>query len=363
MTPAGPDDGGGGRMRIAQVMLGRGLGGGERVFVDLCGALAARGHAVLAIGAERSAALDLLAPRPGLERARVRCLGVWDPFCRRAIGRALRRFAPDAVQTHMGRASALGAPAARALGRPVLAMLHNRIELKYYRAVDLLVPTTAAQEAWLREQGVSGERVERIPHFRSLDPAPAARTPRTDAAVVKALGRFVRKKGFDVLLRAAALALAEEARFRLEIGGDGPERDALRALAGEIGIAGSVSFPGWIDDVPAFLDDADLFVLPSRDEPFGLAVLEAMARGVPIVATRIGGPAEILGPATALLVPPDDPAALAAAARAALDAPEEAAGRAAAALRLFEAEYAEPAAIGRYLAAFRRLAARGAAAR
>ena len=166
------------------------------------------------------------------------------------------------------------------------------------------------------------------------------------------------KKGFDVLLHAVAHAAAQGATFRLEIGGDGPERASLQALAGRLGIEDRVTFCGWIDDVAAFLADADLFVLPSRVEAFGIVVLEAMACGVPIVATRLSGPLEILGEDTALLVPSDDPAAMAAAMAAAFAAPDAAEARARAALASFKANYAEPAVMERYLDACRRLAER-----
>ncbi|CAI8053162.1 Lipopolysaccharide core biosynthesis glycosyltransferase LpsD [Geodia barretti] len=259
-------------MRIAQIMLARRLGGGEQVFIDLCGAAASRGHEVLAIGAAESDAMDALDRRSDLQCARVRCHGTWDPLCRWAIGRLLRRFEPDVVQTHMGRASALGGKAARSAGYPTLAMLHTMIELKYYRTIDLFVPTTADQEAYLRKNGVPADRVERIPHFRSMEPVAIAKAPRQTDGVVKTLGRFVHKKGFDVLLHAAAHAAAQGATFRLEIGGDGPERSSLKALAARLGIGDRVTFCGWIDDVAAFLADADLFVLPSRIEPFGIVV-------------------------------------------------------------------------------------------
>ena len=146
------------------------------------------------------------------------------------------------------------------------------------------------------------------------------------------------------------------ASFRLEIGGDGPERDSLEALAARLGIGDRVTFCGWVDDVAAFLADADLFVLPSRIEPFGIVVLEAMACGVPIVATRVSGPLETLDEDTALLVPSDDPAAMAEAVMAVFHAPEAAEARAQAALASFKANYAEPAVMERYLAACRRLA-------
>lgn len=342
-------------MRIAQIMLARGFGGGERLFVDLCRSLAARGHAVLAIGRSESEALDLLADGP-LERLRVRCRGPWDPLCRRAIARALARFEPDIVQTHLARASALGGGAARAARIPTIANLHNRIDLKYYPAIDLLVPTTADQERYLRAAGVPPARIERIPNFSAVAPVAAVRKPRGAGGVVKALGRFVHGKGFDVLLAAAAAAAARGASFTVEIGGDGRERAALQALSERLGIAGRVAFPGWIDDVAAFLADADLFVLPSRDEAFGIVVLEAMARGVPIVATRVSGPLEVLDDESAVLVEPDDPDALAAAVRSALDDPQAAQARARQALATFLARYTDDIVVGRYLSAYRRLA-------
>ncbi len=344
-------------MRFAQIMLAPHMGGGERVFMDLCGALASRGHEVLAIGAAQSDTMDALDRRSGIQCARVRRRGAWSLLGRRHIGRLLRRFEPDVVQTHMGRASALGGAAARSSGYPTLAVLHTLIQLKYYRSIDLLVPTTADQEAHLRSNGVPAARIERIPYFRSLEPVAAARAPRRRGGVVKTLGRFVHKKGFDVLLEAAAQAAAQGAPFMLEIGGDGPERHALEALAGRLGVADRVAFCGWVDDVAAFLSDAGLFVLPSRVEPFGVVILEAMACGVPIVAARVSGPLELLDERTALLVPPDDPAALADAVAAAFAAPDAAKTRAEAALAVFRASYAEPAVMERYLAACRRLAA------
>ena len=348
-------------MRIAQIMLARRLGGGEQVFIDLCGAVASRGHEVLAIGAAESDAMDALDRRSDLQCARVRCHGTWDPLCRWAIGRLLKRFEPDVVQTHMARASALGGRAARSAGYPTLAMLHTMIDLKYYRAIDLFVPTTADQEAYLRKNGVSADRIERIPHFRSMEPVAAAKTPRQVGGVIKTLGRFVHKKGFDVLLHAAAHVAAQGVSFRLEIGGDGPEGDSLKTLVARLQIEDRVVFCGWVDDVAGFLADADLFVLPSRIEPFGIVVLEAMACGVPIVATRVSGPLETLDDHTAFLVPSDDPAAMAKAMMAVFDAPDAAEARAQAALASFKANYAEPAVMERYLAACRRLAESGGA--
>ena len=297
----------------------------------------------------------MLAQHDGIERARVRCLGTWDPLCGRAIAQLLRRFDPNLVQTHMARASALGGKAARSAGYPTLAILHNMIKLKYYRSIDLFVPTTMDQERYLHENGIPEDRIERIPHFRSIEAVGAARVPKQGSGVVKALGRLVHEKGFDLLLYAAGIAAQRGTAFELQIGGAGPEGDALKELAERLGIGGQVHFPGWINDVAGYLADADVFVLPSRREAFGIVVLEAMACGIPIVATRTSGPDEILDEQTALLVPPDNPEALAEAVRAVFDAPNEAKLRANAALDSFVEQYSESVIIDRYIESCKRL--------
>ena len=98
---------------------------------------------------------------------------------------------------------------------------------------------------------------------------------------------------------------------KIILGGDGPEKSALEKLAADLDINDSVTFSGWVDDVPDFLAQGPIFVLPSLDEPFGIVVLEAMAQGKIIVSTRSQGPREILDDTTAYLCPTDDPTALA----------------------------------------------------
>jgi glycosyltransferase involved in cell wall biosynthesis len=122
------------------------------------------------------------------------------------------------------------------------------------------------------------------------------------------VGRLVRRKGVDVLLRAFA---RQEAAARLFLVGDGAERGALEDLARELGVAARVSFCGEDGDVLPFLHAADVFVFPSRLEGLPNALLEAMACGLPVVATRIGGCEDVVVDGSGVLVPPDDADALA----------------------------------------------------
>jgi glycosyltransferase involved in cell wall biosynthesis len=114
-------------------------------------------------------------------------------------------------------------------------------------------------------------------------------------------------------LLAALARLAEEGlRPALWIAGQGPARPALEKLARELRLEDRVRFLGQRSDVADLLSACDVFILPSRHEGLGVAALEAMAAGRPIVATRVGGLAEaVVHERTGLLVPPEDPAALA----------------------------------------------------
>ncbi len=125
------------------------------------------------------------------------------------------------------------------------------------------------------------------------------------------VGRVVYQKGLDVLLHALA-GLPAGGAWRLTIVGDGPYRPHLEALAAQKGLRERITFAGWQPPtrLPAFYRAANLFVFPSRDEGMPNAVLEAMASGLPVIATRIAGNEELITPEVGHLVPRDDPAAL-----------------------------------------------------
>ena len=135
----------------------------------------------------------------------------------------------------------------------------------------------------------------------------------------------------------------------------GPCAAKLRRLADTLGLAREVVLAGWIDDVAGFLGEADLFVLPSRDEPFGIAMLEAMALGVPIITTPTAGPSEILTPREARFVEVGDIDGLTAAIVDVVDERDAATARAQLALDKFAASYCEATVVDAYLDAYARL--------
>ena len=246
----------------------------------------------------------------GLGARNLRDLGAF-----RRLLALLRSGRFDLVHAHLAYASLWGLAAGRLTGRPVVVTLHTR---------------PPAAPAWSREgirrrlliaAGLEPERIE-VVHNGVEPPAPggeeAARALRRelggapDAPLVVTVSVLREGKGLEVLLDAVSAVVAAHPRARFAIVGDGPARAELQARSAAGGAAGAVAWPGFRRDVPDLLAAADLFVLPSHDDAFPTALLEAMAARLPVVATRTGGIPEIVEEgATGRLVPPGDAAALA----------------------------------------------------
>ncbi len=275
-------------------MLGKGFGGAERSFVDTALALAARGHTVQAICHQKFVKKGLLQNVPGLQLETIKAGGELDFITPLRIARLIRAFHPEIVHTQLKRAAWHGGRAAHKAGVPVVSKLHNYVQLKRYRYVHTLIGTTEDQRQHALDLNWPEQRVVVIPNFSRILPAEEARSPAREPLRLLSYGRYVHKKGFDVLLKALRKLVDTGVDATLVIGGDGPELEALSALAKKLDITDRVSLGVWINDVADALDQADIFVLPSRDEPFGIVMLEAMARGLPIVTTRTQGPQQVL---------------------------------------------------------------------
>jgi glycosyltransferase involved in cell wall biosynthesis len=135
--------------------------------------------------------------------------------------------------------------------------------------------------------------------------------PKLDGPAV-VVSRLSPEKGADTLLRAVALVIRERPSFRLEVAGNGPCLRPLQRLADELGISRHVRFLGTVQDVAGLLSRASFFVLHSLTEGISLTILEAMAKGLPVVTTGVGGsPEVVVNGVTGLLVPPREPKPLA----------------------------------------------------
>ncbi|MFN4243218.1 MAG: glycosyltransferase family 4 protein [Tepidisphaerales bacterium] len=210
---------------------------------------------------------------------------------------------PPGFARYESRLGALLVRLARAGSHVVHLVLRGKRE-----AHTLLVANERTRRALPR--GVRGRVIELVENgvdFTVFTPPDAPKAAGGPTRFVFA-GRLVDWKGVDHLLRAMKLVVAETPA-ELEVLGDGVERGRLEALRDELGLQGVVHFRGWLaqTEVARRLRQADVFVLPSLWECGGAVVLEAMAAGVPVIATDWGGPADYLDAETGVLVPPTDP--------------------------------------------------------
>jgi glycosyltransferase involved in cell wall biosynthesis len=175
------------------------------------------------------------------------------------------------------------------------------------RAVTRTVVPASSMARFLRQR--LRVPADRLVHIDNGMPLPPAAVPRGPVRRLLFVGLLVRRKGVHVLLEAMARA-ALPPDVTLQVAGDGPERAALEALAAGSRLRGRVEFLGFRADVPALLAGADAFVLPSAMEQQPLVLIEALGAGKPVVATDVGGVAEMVTGA-GIVVPPGDAAALA----------------------------------------------------
>lgn len=258
----------------------------------------------------------------------------------RGFSKVLEKTAPDLVHTRLSTAASIAGYWGPKAGIPVVSTVDKFPKPRYYERSSLLLACSGAVARHMEEGGIPGEKLKVVPN--GIDTAfygPCRETRETlrrqkgvkpETIVVLAAGRLVDWKGFDVLLEAFALSRPESAV--LWIVGEGPEKTRLEQKIDDLALRGVAVMHPFASDLRPFFWASDLFILPSRTpEPFGLVLLEAMASGLPVIATDAGGPREIVNKEAGWLVRPDNPASLAKSLHEALDDGEmlAAAGRAA----------------------------------
>ncbi len=254
--------------------------------------------------------------------------------------RLFRRERPAIVHVHLFKARLLGGIAARLAGVPFVAeTFHGTLFADYYRPIVsrvLIVIERLLARYMHAVIAVSDEVAREIHGLNVADPKKVhviqlgldldrfVQAPGTsgilrkelgvsnDALLVGTVGRLVHIKGHRYFIAAAAQVAHRIPEARFVIIGDGPEREALERQVRQDGLGERVFFLGWRRDLQRLYPDLDVVVLSSLHEGTPVAIIEAMAAGRSVVATRVGGvPDVIQDGVTGLLVPPKDPAALA----------------------------------------------------
>lgn len=304
----------------------------------------------------------------------------------RIIGRladVIRAEGIEVIDTHNPQSKLWGTLAARRTGIALVSTLNSwyfnehegRMRGHLYQSIESLttprtdrfIAVSKDIDRELQQAGVSAERIALIPNAVTLDPADYPALPARIAALpgitprtrlIVAVGRLVEAKGYPHLIDAAAALPADSAVIII---GEGHLRPDLEARITQCGISDRVHLVGFMsrEDLLGVVRAAAVFAMPSRTEGTPVALLEAAALGVPVVASRVGGIPELISNGVhGLLVPPADDAELAAALNRLLDNPREARQLATEAQARVQAEFSLEAQLSATLEAYQRAADR-----
>jgi glycosyltransferase involved in cell wall biosynthesis len=310
-----------------------GPGGAETVFLQTATRLdPARFRAVAAVSREGWLAEQLRAA--GVEPLIIPASGSLHVRYLQTLVRTIRRHHADVVAAHLYGTAVYASVAGQLAGVPTVAILHGQSDVASGGRLDALKAAIVRRGArkvvfvsnnlrvdLAARLRLDAKRCEVIPNGIDTSVFRPGRENSLrvtlgipdDAILVGAIGNARPAKGYDVLLQAAAILVSRCARFHFVIAGDtaGTLGRELLQLRDRLGLSSRVNFLGLRSDVAAVMRNLDVFALSSRTEGFSIACIEAMASELPVVATRSGGPQEILDDRCGVLVAPGDPGALA----------------------------------------------------
>lgn len=324
-------------MKILQVCSVTTFGGGERHLADLSRALSDLGHEVFAASVSGSPLGDELSFVPHERTLALNPRNYVKNVT--SLARFVRSHEIEIVHAHAARDYHLAALAVRLASRSRLVLTRHalfplrRINKPLLKDVARVIAVSQAVAESVRSSGViEASKISVVHNGIDVDRFERTVASAHDGPVlVGTVGHLAPIKGHDVFLRAAALVSARRPEVRFVVIGEdkSPQmsyRQSLETLRAELGLSEIVSMSGWQDDIRAALSSFTLFISAARSEPFGLAIVEAMAAGLPVIATASEGALEIIEDGvTGKLVPIDDANALAHTIDELLDNPPESA--------------------------------------
>ncbi len=279
-------------MRILHIITPSHLGGAELLVFWIAQTQMRRGDTVRVLCKPHQAFFER-SKREGVDAVQAPISGKFNLLAIPAIRTQIARFQPDLICTHLSSASLWGALAARSCGIPCVAMVHGFTRPFFYRFAPTLICVSQAVANSMQAQGIAAPRLKVVRNgicptpFYDAEPADISLPPETFC--VGSAAHLSPKKGFQELVEVAKRV--ELAHF--VVAGEGKMKAWLERMSREK-LSGRLHLLGFREDMPAIMNRFDIFCLPSKCEPFGLVLLEAMAAGKPTVAFRSGGVQEVI---------------------------------------------------------------------
>ncbi len=289
--------------KIFNVMLSRDLGGIQQSFLDYNNIIAKAGFEPISITSTNAKIL----PQILCKNYVLPNYCSFDLFSKYKLRKIIIEENPKLVIAHGKRAITFTHSASKFLPQKtiIIGVAHN-YWIKPLFLCDYVFSITTNLRNYLIDNGYDREKIFIMPNTINISSLPNDKLREKFSAkkvIIGTLARFVHKKGIDVLIKAASILNSKKIEFEIRIGGDnGEELEKIKKLIRNLNLQDKVQFLGWITNKEKFFNDIDIFCLPSRQEPFGIIILEAMLNRTPIISTKSEGPIEILSSNEAVLV-------------------------------------------------------------
>jgi glycosyltransferase involved in cell wall biosynthesis len=289
-------------VKVINAMFSKVNGGLEQVFLNYIPALAQQGNYVIPVIHPKA---EIVHSCPKEHLKTIHNYNQYDPVAIFKLRQLIKQQKPDCIITHSYRAAYLFKKTRTQV--PKIAVCH--VKGHYDFGSDAIIAITEQMRQDIINSGVAANTVFTVPNMVAIPENLNYKEPRiTDVPVIGTCARFAAIKGIDLFIEALAVLKKRNIPFQAQIAGDGELKADYERQIHHHALENQVTLLGWINDRHSFYQDLDIFCLPSREEAFGLVILESMMHSLPMVLPQLSGPKEIVGPSeSALFFPPADP--------------------------------------------------------
>lgn len=293
-------------MKIVNAMFSKVNGGLEQVFLNYIPALTQQGDHVIPV-IHPQAQIAGNCPKEHLRT--IHNYNQYDYFAVLKLRKLIHEEQPDCIITHSYRAAYLFRKTRTKV--PKIAVCHVRGHYDF--GADAIIAITETMRQDIINSGIPAHRVFTIPNMISIpNHIKHHEREETERPIIGVCARLVALKGIDVFIEALAELKKRKIPFHAKIAGDGKDKEQYIQLIKQKALQDHITLLGWVEDRHSFYESIDIFCLPSREEAFGLVVLESMVHSLPMVLSKLSGPLEIIGDSeSALFAEPNNPISMA----------------------------------------------------